>query len=129
MVTWYDHPRRQSSFSSQPLNFLIERQRGFVGNAIELFDAIRQKFDSTGVFGEIGHGDRLMYPPPQAADLLVYEATRKLIEDEHNSTVAIRRPFEILSRKDNIMLLELRSDMLQQYVDFLREDEDLRKKT
>jgi hypothetical protein len=33
---------------------LIERQRGFVGNAIELFDAIKQKVDSTEVFGEIG---------------------------------------------------------------------------
>jgi hypothetical protein len=81
------------------------------------------------VFGEIGHGDRLMYPPLQAADLLVYEATRKLIEDEHNSTVAIRRPFKILRRRDKIMPLEIRSDMLQQYVDFMREDEELRKKT
>jgi len=106
----------------KPLNFLIERQRGFVGKAIELFYAIKEKFDSTGVFGEIGHGDRIMYPPLQAADLLVYEATRNLVEGEHDPAFEMRKPFEILKRQHNIMPLELRSDLLEQYVEFMRED-------
>jgi hypothetical protein len=63
-----------------------------------------------------------MYPPLQAADLLVYEATRSLVEGEHNPIVEMRKPFEMLKRKRNVMPLELRADLLQQYVEFLREE-------
>jgi len=108
-----------------PVNILIERQRGFVGRAVELFYAVKDKFDSTGVFGEIGHGDRIAYPPLQAADLLVYEATRDLVEGEHDPTAEMRKSFENLKRKHNLMPLELRKNLLEQYVTFVREDQDL----
>lgn len=109
----------------KPLHFLIERQRGFVGNAIELFLAIKQKFDATGLFGEIQQGDAITYPPLQAVDVLAYEATRKLVEGEYNPEAEMRKPFAVLNRKNNIMPLELREDMLNAYVEFLREDQQL----
>lgn len=108
----------------KPLHFLIERQKGFVDKAIKLFLAIKAKFDTTGVLGEIGCGDRLTYPPLQAADLLVYEATRNLIEGEHNPAAETRKPFEKLKRQHNIMPLELRGEILRQYVKFLREERE-----
>jgi len=44
------------------------------------------------------------------------------VEGEHNPTFEMRKPFEILKRQHNVMPLELRSDMLEQYVEFMRED-------
>ena len=70
-------------------------------------------------------GDDQTYPPLQAADVLAYEATRHLVEIEHDPKVEPRKPFEVLNRKKNIVLLELRDDMLHQYVEFLREDQEL----
>jgi hypothetical protein len=111
-----------------PLHFLIERQRGFIGNAIELFYAAKAKFDTSGVFADIHQGDDQTYPALQAADVLVYEAVRRLVEAEHDPDTGMRKPFEVLRRKDNILPLELRGELLSKYVEFMHEDEELRKK-
>lgn len=108
----------------KPLYFLIERQRGFVGNAMELFLAVKAKFDTTGLFSaDLQQGDDQTYPALQAADVLVYEAVRKLVENERDPESEMRKPFEILRRKQNIVPMELRGDLLRQYVEFLREDQ------
>ena len=62
--------------------------------------------------------------------MLVSEAVRKLVEIEHDPYYAgIRKSFKVLRRKQNIFSMELRSDMLRQYVEFVRADEEkLRKK-
>jgi hypothetical protein len=116
------HPR-STLHLPKPLNFLIERQRGFVGNAMELFYAIKDKFDKTGLFGEIQQGDDITYPPLQGVDVLAYEATRQLVERFHVPNAEERKPFEVLRRKSNIMPLELREILIQKYVDFLAEEQ------
>jgi hypothetical protein len=106
----------------QPLHFLVERQKHFVGNAIELFYAYKDKMDKEHRFADIAHGSREEYLPLQAADLLVYETTRKLVEQIHDPHATMRKPFGNLARKGNLVLLDLREDMLRKYVELLREE-------
>ena len=105
----------------QPLHFLVERQKHFVGNAIELFYAYKDKMDKEHRFADIAHGSREEYLPLQAADLLVYETTRKLVEQIHDPHATMRKPFGNLARKGNLVLLDLPEDMLRKYVELLRE--------
>ena len=95
-----------------------------------MFYAVKAKFDATRVFADINQGDDLTYPALQAVDVLVSEAVRKLVEIEHDPYYAeIRKSFKVLRRKQNIVSMELRSDMLRQYVEFVRADEEeLRRK-
>jgi hypothetical protein len=107
----------------QPLYFLIERQKHFVGNAIELFLAYKDKMDKEHRFADMAVGSRDDYLPLQAADLLVYETTRKLVEEEHDPHAGLRKPFNNLRRKDNLVLLDLRQDLLTKYVELLRQEQ------
>jgi len=106
----------------RPLHFMIERQKKFVGNAIELFYAYKNKLDLDHKFADMAHGSSDDYPPLQAADLLAYEATRKLVEEEHDPTAGLRKPFLNLARKGNLVIMPLRERLLEKYVELLREE-------
>jgi hypothetical protein len=59
--------------------------------------------------------------------VLVYEAVRKLVEAERDPHAGMRKPFDVLNRKHNVMPMDVRGDLLQQYVEFMREEDELRK--
>lgn len=104
----------------KPLWFLFDprqKARQFAG---EIFYTVKSQSTHPEMFGEMGFGEMWRTPQIQAADLLVYEATRHLIEYQHDQSVGLRKSLQTLGRKKNLFVVEVDEERLRAYVEFAR---------
>ena len=57
---------------------LVHERNQFQGRAMAVFDHLKENADPSGVLRSLSFGDKVTFPPLQAADVLAYEAFRRL---------------------------------------------------
>jgi hypothetical protein len=111
---------------AKPLYILFDNKPEFEGTAKRIFNQVNQLTntnDPEGLFfGDFGFASRTNAVILQAADLLTYENTRHLIEEQHRGiAMEMYRVVKMLNRKQTLMMPRLETTKaLQEFITFVK---------
>jgi hypothetical protein len=108
----------------KPLWFLFDRKKKAVKFAGEIFHLMKSVNDPKHVLGEMGFGEMWRTPQLQAADLLVYEMVRRTLDEHHDPKLPLRKSAEKLARKGSLVFINMNTERLERYVQFVREAQE-----
>jgi hypothetical protein len=103
---------------SKPLYLMFDTKPKFKSVANKVLDDFNNVPELSDVFGDdVAFGDDKKYPPLQAADLLSWVTTREYV----NTGPLVKAAIEILDRKDFVWIVKPTEEMLQKYVEFVKQ--------
>lgn len=107
-----------------PIWCLFDRRQKARRFAPEIFYTVKDQSKSPTTFGQMGFGEMWNTPQLQATDLLVYEATRRKVDCDHEPSIAMRQSLTTLARKKKLLLVDVTEDGLRAYVEFARKAQE-----
>jgi len=105
---------------AKPIWCLFDPRQKALEFAVRIFRVVKTQSEQPGTFGEMGFGEMWRTPEIQAADLLVYEGARHLIEKQHNPNAPMRASLQRLGRKQKLFMVEVTEESLRAYVELSR---------
>jgi len=105
---------------AKPIWCLFDSRQKAREFAPRIFHIVKLQCERPNTFGEMGFGEMWRTPEIQAADLVVYEGARHLIEKQHNPNARMRESLRKLGRKQKLFMIEVTEERLQAYVELSR---------